>query len=82
MRGSQSSWLIWYLTKSGNNLIHSCFLSLSLFSLLSHSAVVARELGLPTIVGVSGGLMKRLKTGMRVHVDAGKGRVTILREEH
>ena len=30
-------------------------------SLLSHSAVVARELGLPTIVGVSGGLMKRLK---------------------
>ena len=55
---------------------------LSSFSLLSHSAVVARELGLPTIVGVSGGLMKRLKTGMRVHVDAGKGRVTILREEH
>ena len=31
------------------------------FSLLSHSAVVARELGLPTIVSVSGGLMKRLK---------------------
>jgi pyruvate,water dikinase len=50
-------------------------------SLLSHSAVVARELGLPTIVGVSGGLMKRLKTGMRVHVDAGKGKVTIIREE-
>ncbi len=34
------------------------------FSLLSHSAVVARELGLPTIVGVSGGLMKRLKVGV------------------
>ena len=50
-------------------------------SLLSHSAVVARELGLPTIVGVSGGLMKRLKTGMRVHVDAGKGKITIIREE-
>lgn len=50
-------------------------------SLLSHSAVVARELGLPTIVGVSGGLMKRLKTGMRVHMDASKGRVTILRDE-
>lgn len=32
-------------------------------SLLSHSAVVARELGLPTVVGVSGGLMKRLKVG-------------------
>ena len=50
-------------------------------SLLSHSAVVARELGLPTVVGVSGGLMKRLKTGMRVHVDAGKGRLTILTNE-
>ena len=34
------------------------------FSLLSHSAVVARELGLPTVVGVSGGLMKRLKVGI------------------
>lgn len=33
----------------------------STHSLLSHSAVVARELGLPTVVGVSGGLMKRLK---------------------
>ena len=50
-------------------------------SLLSHSAVVARELGLPTIVGVSGGLMKRLKTGMRVRVDAGKGKLIIIREE-
>ena len=47
-------------------------------SLLSHSAVVARGLGLPTVVGVSGGLMKRLKMGMRVLLDAGMGRVTIL----
>ena len=43
--------------------------------------MVARELGLPTIVGVSGGLMKRLKTGMKVRVDAGKGRLTIMSEE-
>ncbi|MCG8624789.1 MAG: hypothetical protein MJE68_22680 [Proteobacteria bacterium] len=43
--------------------------------------MIARELGLPTIVGVSGGLMKRLKTGMRVHVDAGEGKITIVREE-
>jgi pyruvate,water dikinase len=47
-------------------------------SLLSHSAVVARELGLPTIVGVSGGLVKKLKTGMKVRVDAGKGEIRIL----
>jgi pyruvate,water dikinase len=47
-------------------------------SLLSHSAVVARELGLPTIVGVSGGLMEKLKSGQRVRVDAGKGELRIL----
>lgn len=47
-------------------------------SLLSHSAVVARELGLPTIVGVDGGLMDRLKTGDRVRVDASKGEIEIL----
>lgn len=47
-------------------------------SLLSHSAVVARELGLPTIVGISGGLMKKLKTGDRVRMDASLGEVQIL----
>ena len=50
-------------------------------SLLSHSAVVARELGLPTVVGISGGLMLKLKTGMRVRIDAGRGEVRILRDE-
>jgi phosphohistidine swiveling domain-containing protein len=35
--------------------------------------VVARELDLPTIVGVSGGLMK---TDLRIHVNAGKGKVS------
>ncbi len=49
-------------------------------SLLSHSAVVARELGLPTIVGISGGLMERLRSGDRVRVDAGKGEVRIVRD--
>ena len=47
-------------------------------SLLSHSAVVARELGLPTIVGISGGLMQKLKTGSVVRVDASKGEVKII----
>lgn len=47
-------------------------------SLLSHSAVVAREFGVPTIVGISGGLMNRLKTGQRVRMDAGRGEVRIL----
>lgn len=47
-------------------------------SLLSHSAVVARELGLPTIIGVNGGLMNRLKTKDKVRVDASSGQVRIL----
>ena len=47
-------------------------------SLLSHSAVVARELGLPTIVGIRGGLVKKLRTGMRVRMDAARGEVRIL----
>ena len=47
-------------------------------SLLSHSAVVARELGLPTIVGITGGLMQKLQTGQRVRMDAAKGEVRIL----
>jgi rifampicin phosphotransferase len=47
-------------------------------SLLSHSAVVARELGLPTIIGINGGLMKKLKTGDRVRIDASTGIIQIL----
>lgn len=47
-------------------------------SLLSHSAVVARELGIPTIVGISGGLLTRLASGQSVRMDAGRGEVTIL----
>jgi phosphohistidine swiveling domain-containing protein len=45
---------------------------------LSHSAVVARELGIPTIVGVGGRPAQRLKSGQRVRMDAGKGEVRIL----
>jgi phosphohistidine swiveling domain-containing protein len=41
---------------------------------------VARELGIPTIVGVTGGLMKKLKTGMRVRMDASKGEIRILED--
>jgi phosphohistidine swiveling domain-containing protein len=47
-------------------------------SLLSHSAVVARELGLPTIVGISGGLMQKLETGRSVRMDGGTGEVRLL----
>ena len=48
-------------------------------SLLSHSAIVAREMGLPAIVNIKG-LMPTLKTGMKVRIDGVKGTVTILEE--
>lgn len=41
-------------------------------SILSHSAIVARELGLPTIVGIKG-LTKKVKDGQVVKMDGGKG---------
>jgi pyruvate,water dikinase len=44
---------------------------------LSHAAIVARELGIPAVVGC-GEARLRLKTGDRVRVDGGQGRVEIL----
>jgi len=44
---------------------------------LSHAAIVARELGIPAVVGC-GDATTRLKTGDRVRVDGGTGTVTIL----
>jgi len=45
--------------------------------LLCHTAIVGRELKIPTIVGVKNAI-KLLKTGDLVEVDAGKGVVKIL----
>jgi phosphohistidine swiveling domain-containing protein len=44
---------------------------------LSHAAIVARELGIPAVVGCGDATM-RLKTGDRVVVDGGQGVVEIL----
>lgn len=46
-------------------------------AMLSHAAIVARELGIPAVVGC-GDAIRRLKTGDRVLVDGGAGKVTIL----
>lgn len=43
---------------------------------LSHAAIVARELGIPAVVGC-GDATARLKTGDRVRVDGGRGTVEI-----
>ncbi len=44
---------------------------------LSHAAIVAREFGIPAVVGTRNATM-RLKTGDRVKVDGGRGIVQIL----
>jgi pyruvate,water dikinase len=44
---------------------------------LSHAAIVARELGVPAVVGCGNATM-RLNTGDRVRVDGGRGTVEIL----
>lgn len=44
---------------------------------LSHAAIVARELGIPAVVGCQDATM-RLKTGDRIRVDGSTGRVEIL----
>lgn len=49
-------------------------------SLLSHSAIVAREMAIPAIVSIPG-LTKKLKTGMRIRLDGKAGTVKILDEE-
>jgi phosphohistidine swiveling domain-containing protein len=46
-------------------------------SLLSHSAIVAREMGLPAIVSIKG-LTKVIKNGMRIRMDGKKGCIYIL----
>lgn len=45
-------------------------------SILSHSAIVAREMGIPTIVGIAG-LIETLKTGQVVTMDGGAGVVRV-----
>lgn len=44
---------------------------------LSHAAIVARELGIPAVVGCGNATM-RLKTGDRVRVNGGAGRVELV----
>ena len=46
-------------------------------SLLSHSAIVAREMGIPAIVSIPQ-LTKTLRTGMRVRIDGKAGMVKII----
>ena len=47
---------------------------------MSHMAIVAREYGLPAVVG-TGSATQKIKDGQRIRVDGGRGTVTILEDE-
>lgn len=49
-------------------------------SLLSHSAIVSREMGIPCIVGVTG-LLRTLKTGDLVEMDGSTGVIKRIKED-
>jgi pyruvate,water dikinase len=44
---------------------------------MSHAAIVAREYGLPAVVG-TGNATTKIKDGQRIRVDGGRGVVTLL----
>lgn len=46
-------------------------------SLLSHTAIISRELGIPAVVGIDG-LMQTVRTGDRVRIDGTTGEVRII----
>lgn len=47
---------------------------------MSHGAVVAREYGIPAVVGVAGAI-ERISTGQRITIDGAAGTITIVEEE-
>ncbi len=49
-------------------------------SLLSHTAIIGRELGIPTVVGIKNAT-QQLTTGTRICVDGGSGTVTLIKNE-
>ena len=49
-------------------------------SILSHSAIVAREMGIPTVVGIPG-LLGTFESGEWVHMDGSTGTVRAVEPE-
>jgi rifampicin phosphotransferase len=59
--------------------VHAAGLVMEVGGLMTHGSVVAREYGLPAVVGVEGAT-RRIRTGQRVRVDGDRGRVIVLDE--
>jgi pyruvate,water dikinase len=69
--GTDPSWTPLFLTAGG--------LVMEVGGMMTHGAVVAREYGLPAVVGVHEAT-RRLRTGQRVRVDGSGGEVVLLDE--
>jgi len=69
--GTDPAWTPLFLSAGG--------LVMEVGGLMTHGSVVAREYGIPAVVGV-GQATLRLRTGMRVRVDGSAGTVAILDE--
>jgi pyruvate,water dikinase len=57
--------------------VHARGLVMETGGVLSHGAIVAREFGLPAVAGLPE-VHRRLRTGQRLRIDGGSGRVNIL----
>nr|MBC8444852.1 hypothetical protein [Chloroflexota bacterium] len=67
--GTDPSWTPLFLAAGG--------LVMEVGGMMTHGAVVAREYGLPAVVGVHEAT-QRLRTGQRVRVDGSSGQVVLL----
>lgn len=60
--------------------IHASALVMEVGGLMTHGSVVAREYGLPAVVGVTGATT-RIRSGQRIRVDGDRGQVVLLEPE-
>ena len=67
--GTDPSWTPLFLSAAG--------LVMEVGGMMTHGAVVAREYGIPAIVGVDQAT-RRLQTGQRIRMDGSTGRVDLL----
>jgi pyruvate,water dikinase len=68
-RGTDPAWTPLFLAAAG--------LVTEVGGVMSHGAIVARECGLPAVVGVAGAT-RHLRTGQRVRIDGGSGRIVVV----
>jgi rifampicin phosphotransferase len=71
--GTDPAWTPLFLAAGG--------LVMEVGGMMTHGAVVAREYGIPAVVGVAQAT-SRLKSGQRVRVDGGRGVIEVLNEQY